>query len=127
MEEINMTIEEKFARLNNQENAAPAAVSETKEARPIENLFDIEDRLKKKGKKAKKKRRKIKKELKNEKKKRKQVSKAYKKQKKELASIKQDISRLKHSGYDSKLNELIACNDPAERKRIAAELKRMEV
>ena len=122
-----MTIESKFLSLNNQEDTAPEAVSETKVVRPINDLLDIEDRFTKKGKKAKKKRKKMKKELNNEKKKRKQVSKDCKKTKKELAAIKQDISRLKQLGYDSKLNELIACNDPAERKKLAAELKRIEV
>ena len=117
----------KFLRLNNVEEPVSEETKETKVERPIKELLDIEGRLTKKGKKAKKKRRKMKKELKNEKKKRKQISKSCKKTKKELAAIKQDISRLKQSGYDNKLNELIACNDPAERKRIAAELKRMEV
>lgn len=123
-----MAIEEKFSRLNNQEDTAQEAVSETKVARPIDDLFDIKDRLTIKGKeKAKKKRKKIEKALKREKKRRKRMSEHFKKTKEEMALIKQDISRLKHSGYDSKLNELIACNDPAERKKIAAELKRIEV
>lgn len=122
-----MTLESKFQSLNSQEDAANEAVSKSNVTRSIEELLDIKGGLTKKNKKAKKKRKKLKKELKNEKKKRKQVSKACKKTKKELVHIKHDISRLKKSGYDNKLNELIACNDPAERKRIAAELKGMEV
>ena len=121
-----MAIEEKFSRLNNQENTAQEAVSETKVYHPVDELFDIKDRVSKKGKKLKK-RKKLKKELRREKLKLKKLRKSCEKTKKEMALIKQDISRLKHSGYDSKLNELIACNDPAERKKIAAELKKIEV
>ena len=121
-----MAIEEKFSRLNNQENTAQEAVSETKVYHPVDELFDIKDRVSKKGKKSKK-RKKLKKELRREKLKLKKLRKSCEKTKKELAVIKQDISRLKHSGYDSKLKELIACNDPAERKKIAAELKKIEV
>ena len=118
-----MAIEEKFSRLNNQENTAQEAVSETKVHHPVDALFDIKDRVSKKGKKSKK-RKKLKKELRREKLKLKKLRKSCEKTKKEMDLIKQDISRLKQSGYDNKLNELIACNDPAERKKIAAELKK---
>ena len=116
----------KFLRLNNNEDPVSGETKETKIECPINDLFDIEDRVLKKDKKSKK-MKKLKKELRREKLKLKKLRKSCEKTKKELALVKQDIRRLKQSGYDNKLNELIACNDPAERKKIAAELKRMEV
>jgi len=116
----------KFLRLNNTELPVSEETKETKVERPVDDLFDINDRLAIKGKKSKK-RKKLKKELRREKLKLKKLRKSCEKTKKEMALIKQDISRLRQSGYDSKLKELIACNDTAERKKIAAELKRIEV
>ena len=135
MEAMSMTMEEKLNSLKNKEDIKEDIVEETVSEKSfshyIEELLDIEGWLTKKNKKSKKKRKKIKeelkKELKKEKKKRKELKKLCETTKKEMSLVKQDMSRLKKSGYDNKLNELIACDDPAERKRLASELKRMEV
>lgn len=127
MEVISMTLEEKLNSLKNKEDEVDETVSEKSFSRSIEEMFNFEDWLTKKNKKSKKKRKKIKKEFKNAKKKRKELKKLCETTQKEMSLVKQDLNRLKKSGYDNKLNELIACDDPAERKRLASELKRMEV
>lgn len=126
-----MTMEEKLNSLKNKEDVKEDTVEETVSeksyARSIEAILGIEDWMKKKNKKSKKKRKKIKEKLKKEKKKRNKLKKLCETNKKEMSLVKKDISCLKNSAYDNKLNELIACDDPAERKRLASDLKRMEV
>ena len=74
----------------------------------------------KKAKKAKKSTKKHKKEIK-------QLSSKAKELKKEVSALKGDVKNLKKSAYDSKLAELVNCDNSTERKRLASELHRMEV
>ena len=97
--------ENKYLRLNGQEDTVNEALAELKGFSSMGELLDAKDRLAKNNKSKK-------------------IKKICKKMKKEVRVLKKDIKRLKKSTYDNKLAELVACNDPAERKKIAAELKK---
>ena len=68
-----------------------------------------------------------KKACKKQKKKLKKLSSKYKALAKELSAIKSDIKKLKKAAHSSKFEDLINCDSLAERKKLAAELRKMEV
>lgn len=45
----------------------------------------------------------------------------------EVSKLRSEVATLKKFAYDSKLSEIVDCNDVAERRKLAYELKRMEV
>lgn len=91
------------------------------------NPFDYVDINAFLGGKSPKKSKKAKKAAQKQKKKIKQLSSKTRKLKKEISALKGDMKTIKKSEYDSKLAEIVNCDNSTERKRLASELHRMEV
>ena len=113
----------KFLSLNSTSDNINENVSDSKDPYSIGELLEIKNSFTKNTKREKR----LQKEIKKRKQKEKKLKKIHKNTQNELNAIKQDINHLKRLVYYSKLNEIIACDDPAERKKLAAELKGIEV